>query len=63
MFTLISLRWLVIAGIVAVIGTSMMLAGEGVSIVHGATMTVTKTADTDDGVCDEDCSLSGPIAK
>jgi CSLREA domain-containing protein len=31
-------------------------------VAQGATLTVTKTADTDDGICDADCSLREAIA-
>ena len=33
-----------------------------IDAAHAATRTVTKTADTDDGVCDSDCSLREAIA-
>ena len=39
---------------------ALMLPGAGV--VHAATLTVTKTDDTNDGVCDVDCSLREAIA-
>ena len=39
----------------------MFVAGFS-SIGHGATLTVTKTADTNDGVCDADCSLREAVA-
>jgi CSLREA domain-containing protein len=41
---------------------TLMLALMPAAIVHAADLTVTKTADTNDGVCDADCSLREAIS-
>ena len=38
-----------------------VLSSDAVPIAHAATLTVTKTQDTDDGVCNADCSLREAI--
>lgn len=40
----------------------LVLVGTSVSLVMAASLIVTKTADTDDGVCNSDCSLREAIA-
>src|ERR1051325_9972957 len=49
---------------IALIALLMSLLGSAVFITpaYAATFTVTKTADTNDGVCDADCSLREAIS-
>ena len=42
--------------------TLMLTLLPGAGTVHAANLTVTKTADTNDGVCDADCSLREAVA-
>ena len=53
------LKPLVLAGVMALLAL-LVVAGEG-QPAYAATFTVTKTADTNDGVCDGDCSLREAI--
>ena len=48
--------------IVVVLTLMLALMPPGVHTVHAMNLTVTKTADTNDGVCDADCSLREAIA-
>ena len=41
---------------------ALLFASMPTSIAHAATFTVTKTADTDDGICNSDCSLREAIS-
>ena len=51
--------------VISIIGLAILLTGflglQVVPVVQAATFTVTKTADTNDGVCDSDCSLREAI--
>ena len=56
----IAKRSIFLLGMVLLIFLATLWAWSGTA--QGATLTVTKTADTDDGVCDVDCSLREAIA-
>ena len=49
----------VVALVLSMSALWLLKAGD---VAHGATITVTKTGDTDDGVCDGDCSLREAMA-
>lgn len=51
----------VLMSVVALLIFVTMLVGGTVPVVYGATLDVTKTADTDDSICDADCSLREAI--
>src|SRR5512147_992156 len=57
-FSGLAAAWHVLAVLILL---SVLLSGAPASPAQAATFTVTKTADTDDGVCDADCSLREAI--
>ena len=57
-------RWILLLLIPGLAAALVLIWGIGGSAAQGDTLTVTKTADTNDGSCDpDDCSLRGTIAR
>ena len=48
--------------VLALVALALVIAWELGGTAQGATITVSKTADSDDGICDDDCSLREAIA-